>query len=629
MCGIAGIALKEGSRPVDAALLQAMTDRLRHRGPDAEGTFSAPGIGLGSRRLSIIDLETGDQPIANEDGSIVVVCNGEIYNYVELRAELLAAGHEFRTQSDTEVIVHLYEEHGVGCVERLRGMFALALWDSSRRRLFLARDRLGIKPLYYAETAQTLYFASEQKALLEADDVPREISPRGVNDLLTLGFVAAPATMFAGIRQLMPGTWLRHEGGSASIHRYWDASFPPRDERAPRVREDTWVEALGEKLEEVVRLHLRSDVVVGAWLSGGLDSSAIVSLMLRQLGRPVHVASLSFDSPGIDEIRTQRTLLDFPEYDLISRVRVCTAKDFARLPEALWFSEDPSASGIEILRLLAAEESAQDVKVILTGEGADEVFGGYPWFQFDKLLRPLAKLPQPMKRAMMLGSFLPNRYPRIGGMFLATPEMNAERYRVTVGWGRPTVTRRLLSADLASRAVDVEGCAWELDLPKGFSRWHPFAQLQYYELNVRLPSFVNHTLDRCSMARSVEARVPFLDHELVEFAAHIPPSLKMKGLREKHVLREAVADCLPHEIASRKKRGLQAPTTAWLRQPLPEFAADLLSESSLRRKGYFDAAGVRRLLAEHQSSRGTWTYELFAALSLQLWDEIFLQGNRP
>jgi asparagine synthase (glutamine-hydrolysing) len=606
-----------------------MTDRLRHRGPDAEGTFSAPGIGLGSRRLSIIDLETGDQPIANEDGSIVVVCNGEIYNYVELRAELLAAGHEFRTQSDTEVIVHLYEEHGVGCVERLRGMFALALWDSSRRRLFLARDRLGIKPLYYAETAQTLYFASEQKALLEADDVPREISPRGVNDLLTLGFVAAPATMFAGIRQLMPGTWLRYEGGSASIHRYWDASFPPRDERAPRVREDTWVEALGEKLEEVVRLHLRSDVVVGAWLSGGLDSSAIVSLMLRQLGRPVHVASLSFDSPGIDEIRTQRTLLDFPEYDLISRVRVCTAKDFARLPEALWFSEDPSASGIEILRLLAAEESAQDVKVILTGEGADEVFGGYPWFQFDKLLRPLAKLPQPMKRAMMLGSFLPNRYPRIGGMFLATPEMNAERYRVTVGWGRPTVTRRLLSADLASRAVDVEGCAWELDLPKGFSRWHPFAQLQYYELNVRLPSFVNHTLDRCSMARSVEARVPFLDHELVEFAAHIPPSLKMKGLREKHVLREAVADCLPHEIANRKKRGLQAPTTAWLRQPLPEFAADLLSESSLRRKGYFDAAGVRRLLAEHQSSRGTWTYELFAVLSLQLWDEIFLQGNRP
>jgi asparagine synthase (glutamine-hydrolysing) len=277
MCGIAGIALKEGTRPVDAALLQAMTDRLRHRGPDAEGTFSAPGIGLGSRRLSIIDLETGDQPIANEDGSIVVVCNGEIYNYVELRDELQAMGHEFRTQSDTEVIVHLYEERGANCVERLRGMFALALWDSSRRRLFLARDRLGVKPLYCAETARGLYFASEQKALLEADDVPREISPRGVNDLFTLGFVAAPATLFASIHQLLPGTWLLFEDGSAAMHRYWDVKFPSRDEPAPRIREEEWTEALEEKLDEVVRLHLRSDVGVGAWLSGGVDSSAIVA----------------------------------------------------------------------------------------------------------------------------------------------------------------------------------------------------------------------------------------------------------------------------------------------------------------------------------------------------------------
>ena len=629
MCGIAGIALKEGTRPVDAALLQAMTDRLRHRGPDAEGTFVSAGIGLGSRRLSIIDLETGDQPIANEDGSIVVVCNGEIYNYVELRAELLAAGHEFRTQSDTEVIVHLYEEHGVGCVERLRGMFALALWDSGRRRLVLARDRLGIKPLYCAETARGLYFASEQKALLEADDVPREISPRGVNDLFTLGFVAVPATLFASIHQLLPGTWLLFEDGSASIHRYWDVKFPSRDEPAPRIREEEWTEALEEKLDEVVRLHLRSDVAVGAWLSGGVDSSAIVSLMLRQLGRPIHTASLSFDSPGMDEIRTQRTLLDFPEYDLISRVHVCTARDFARLPEALWFSEDPTTSGIEVMRLLTAEASAHDVKVILTGEGADEVFGGYPWFQFDKLLRPLARLRLPVKRMLLLGSFFPKRFPRVSGMFLAGPELNVDRYRTSVGRGCQAATHRILSPDLRSRVTNAQASGWELELPEAFDRWHPFAQLQYYELNVRLPSFVNHTLDRGSMARSVEARVPFLDHELVEFAARIPPSLKMKGLREKHILREAVADLLPREIADRKKRGLRAPTEAWLRGPLPEFAAELLSERSLHRKGYFDPAGVQERLAEHRLGRGEWTHELLGVLSLQLWDEIFLQGNRP
>ena len=629
MCGIAGIALKEGTKPVDAALLQAMTDRLRHRGPDAQGVFVAAGIGLGSRRLSIIDLETGNQPIANEDGSVVVVCNGEIYNYVELRAKLVAAGHRFRTQSDTEVIVHLYEDCGTGCVERLRGMFALALWDSRRRRLFLARDRLGIKPLYYAETARGLYFASEQKAILEASDVPRELSSRGVKDLFTLGFVAAPATLFVDIHQLLPGTWLLFEDGSLSIRRYWDVRFPSPGEPAPRIHEEQWVEALEEKLDEVVRLHLRSDVAVGAWLSGGLDSSAIVSLMLRHLGRPVHTASLGFDSPGMDEIRTQRTLLDFPEYDLISRVPVCTARDFARLPEAVWHSEDPSTSGIEVIRLLTAEASAKDVKVVLTGEGADEIFGGYPWFQFDKLLRPLARLPLPVKRMILLGSFFPKRFPRVSGMLLAGPEMDVNRYRTSVGWGSEEATRRILSPDLRSRVADLQESGWELELPEAFHRWHPFDQLQYYELHVRLPSHVNHTLDRSSMACSVEARVPFLDHELVEFVARIPPSVKMKGLREKHILREAVANLLPREIAERKKRGLNAPTEAWLRAPLPEFAAELLSERSLGRKGYFDPASVRELLAEHRQGHGKWTYNLFGVLVLQLWDEIFLQGNRP
>jgi asparagine synthase (glutamine-hydrolysing) len=629
MCGIVGIVNRDATKPPDVALLRAMTDRLRHRGPDAAGTFIAAGIGLGSRRLSIIDLESGDQPIASENGSIVVVCNGEIYNYIELRAELTAQGHAFRTQSDTEVIVHLYEEHEFRFVERLRGMFAIALWDASRRRLLLARDRLGIKPLYYAETAGGLYFASEQKAILEAGEVPRELSPRAVSDLLSLGFVATPATMFRDIRQLSPGTWLEYKGGAATVRAYWDVRFPARGEPAPLVSERVWVEALRDKLAEIVRLHLRSDVEVGAWLSGGLDSSAIVSLMLCQLGRPVHAVSLAFESSKMDEIRTQRTLLDFPEYDLISRVLVCSAKDFARLPEALWFAEDPSLSGIEVIRLLTAEASARDVKVVMTGEGADEVFGGYPWFKLDKLLRPLARLPWPLKRLMLLGPLLSRRFPRVSSMLLADPEMNTGRYRMTAGWGRDGEPRRLLANDLASRVADPKQSSWELALPEGFAGWHPFSQLQYFELKVRLPSFINHTLDRGSMARSLEARVPFLDHELVEFAARIPPALKLKGMREKHVLREAAADFLPREIASRRKHGLRAPTAAWLRGPLPEFASELLSEPALRRKGYFDPRVVRRFLAEHRSGRTTWTSELFTVLCLQLWDEIFLRGLRP
>jgi asparagine synthase (glutamine-hydrolysing) len=629
MCGIAGIARRDGTGSVDPALLETMLDLLRHRGPDAAGSFVADGIGLGSRRLSIIDLETGDQPIANEDGTVHVVCNGEIYNYVEFRAELSARGHVFRTKSDTEVIVHLYEEEGVDCVRRLRGMFAIALWDSSRRRLLLSRDRFGIKPLHYAETACGLCFASEQKAILAVGDVPREIDAHGVADVFTLGFVAAPATMFASIRQLLPGTSLTFEDSRTSIHRYWDPAFPPRDDPAPRLDEREWAEALREKLEESVRLHLRSDVPVGAWLSGGLDSSAVVALMSRQLGRPVHVASLGFDIPGMDEIRTQRTLRDFPEYDLVSRLRICTLADFARLPEALWFSEQPTTSGLDIVRLLTAEESARDVKVILTGEGADEVFGGYRYFQYEKLLRPLARLPQPVKRAMMLGSLLPQRFPRPGGMILARPEMTADRYRVAVGWTRLAGAGQLFSPDLASRVAGLGAAEWDVPPPASFPDWHPFSQLQYYDLKVRLPSFVNHAVDRASMARSVEARVPFLDHELVELAARIPPCLKMKWLREKHILREAVADCLPHEIVNRRKRGLNAPTAAWLRAPLPEFASDLLSEASLRKKGYFDPASVRRCLVEHQAGHNARTYELFGVLSLQLWDEIFLRGNRP
>lgn len=628
MCGIAGIAAGPG-HAADAALLKAMTDRLRHRGPDAEGFFVADGIGLGSRRLSIIDLQTGDQPITNEDGSIVVVCNGEIYNYIELRSELQKSGHSFRTRSDTEAIAHLYEEMGVRFVERLRGMFAIALWDGRRRRLLLARDRFGIKPLYYAETARGLFFASEQKALLEIRELPREISPRGVFDILTLGFVAAPATLFSAIRQLPPGTRLLYENGAVARQRYWDAVFPAGGKSTPRRSEHEWAEALREKLEETVRLHLRSDVAVGAWLSGGLDSSIVVSLMLRQLGRPVHAVSLAFAHPGMDEIRGQRTLLDSAAEGLISRIHVCTPEDFIRLPEAIWFAEDPSASGVEVMRLLAAEASARDVKVVLTGEGADEIFGGYPWFKFDRVLRPLAALPPLVKRTMLLGPLLADRFPRLSGMLMAGAKMDAERYRATVGWGRDGKPRRLLAPVLAAAVDGVTESGWELDLPAAFSRWHPFAQLQYYEFNVRLPSFVNHTLDRGSMARSLEARVPFLDHELAEFAAGIPPALKLKGRREKHILRKAVADSLPRAIVRRRKRGLRAPTTDWLRSPLPEFASELLSERALREKGYFDPACVRRLLEEHRSGRKAWTAELFSVLSLQLWDEIFLRGYRP
>ncbi|MGB2982861.1 MAG: asparagine synthase (glutamine-hydrolyzing), partial [Candidatus Bipolaricaulia bacterium] len=327
MCGITGVAFAGAGRIPDLSMLRAMTDTLRHRGPDGEGYHLDSGVGLGVRRLSIIDLETGDQPISNENGSVVVVCNGEIYNYVELRNELEARGHVFRSQSDTEVIVHLYEESGTRCLERLRGMFAFAIWDAVRSELLLARDRFGIKPLYYAPTEDGVYFGSEQKAILASRGVGREVDLRGLHDLLTMGFVVAPSTLFAAIRQLEPGTFLVYREGELSIARYWDVAFPRRSEALAGRTDEAWASALLEKLDETVSIHLRSDVPVGAWLSPGIDSSTIVALMARHRGGPIHTTTLGFEAPEADEVQGQKSLIDFAEHPLVSRMARCCAAD--------------------------------------------------------------------------------------------------------------------------------------------------------------------------------------------------------------------------------------------------------------------------------------------------------------
>ncbi len=627
MCGIGGIVYRETSRPVDAGLLKVMMDELRHRGPDAEGSFLAPGIGLGVRRLSIIDLETGDQPQSNEDGTIHVVCNGEIYNYVELRENLVSAGHRFRTHSDTEVIVHLYEDLGMELVNRLRGMFAFAVWDERSRRLLLARDRLGIKPLYYAETSDGLYFASEQKALLKADGIARDIDPEALETLFALGFVVAPTTLFRSIRQLPAGHVLSFFEGRMTVREYWDMQFPARDEAACGKSGEGWADALRAKLEETVRIHLRSDVPVGAWLSGGLDSSAVVALMAKQLERPIHASSLSFESRTRDEIHTQRTLLDFPEYRVAPHVTVCTRGDFERFPEALWYFEDPTTSGLEIVRMLISEAIAGDVKVVMTGEGADETFGGYPWFRSNKLLRPFSHLPLPLRYAARAGPLVWKRLERASRLVIAEPEMNAARYRISIGRISDGAAERLLSPELRRSLPDSEEFSWEPNVPRRFSRWHPFNQLMYYEIKVRLPSFVLPVVDRGSMAKSLEARVPFLDHELVELTAQIPPRLKLKRLREKYILRRAIGDLIPREIVARRKRGLAAPVGEWIRDPIPEFAADLLSPSALRRTGYFRPEGVARTLEEHRGGARDRAGDLLGVLAVQLWDELFVKRS--
>jgi asparagine synthase (glutamine-hydrolysing) len=628
MCGICGVVARDSSGPIDGPMLERMTDILRHRGPDGRGFLRAPGVGLGVQRLSIVDLETGDQPIAGEDGTVTLVCNGEIYNSPELRTELEGRGHRFRTRSDVEVIVHLYEEQGVECLHRLRGMFAFALWDGPRRRVMLARDRLGIKPLHYAVGPDGLYFGSELKAILESGRIAREVDVHALDDLFTLGFVVAPRTLFKTIRRLLPGEYLLYAEGVVSTHRYWHPRFPPRGAPLPGRSAHEWAECLRAKLDECVRIHLRSDVPVGTWLSAGVDSSGITSLARRATGGPLQTFTLGFEDPAYDEVGHQKTLDQFPGYDLVNERAVCGANSFELYPKALWHTEDPSAAGIEIPRLILSEASARRVKVVLTGEGADEIFGGYPWFRWDRLLRPLAALPLPVRRLMLLGSLIPTWQPRGSRVLMAPRTMSLTRYRHLIGPVREDAHEAILSPAVRLGAGPGQDGPWLAD---GEIRdWTSFAQLQHYEMTVRMPDFVVHTLDRLSMAHGLEARVPFLDHELVELCAQIPPRLKLRGSQEKYILRQALRGALPPEILGRNKRGLQAPVRGWLRGPLPPFAEDLLSPDRLRDKGYFAPDAVRALLEGYRRQTGPAEGpSLLSVLAIQLWDELFVRGRGP
>lgn len=602
-----------------------MTDIMTHRGPDNSGFHIAPGVGLGIRRLSIIDLQTGDQPISNEDGTITLICNGEIYNFKELRKELLAAGHRFKTNTDVEVIVHLYEQHGVDCVNYLRGMFGFALWDERSRRLMLARDRIGIKPLHYSSGSEGLFFGSESKSILMSGSIERQLDLDAMKELFDVGIVLSPKTLFSRIRHLRPGHYLLYQDGRLSVHKYWDLNFgSPTENRSAQ----EWAESLRAKLEESVRIHLRSDVPLGAWLSAGLDSSSVVSLMSRMSNLPVQTFTLAFENREFDEVSRHKLLTDFAGYNVSNQQTVCRANDFKLFPKAIWHCEDPFTRAVGIPLLLLAQLASKSVKVVLDGEGSDEVFGGYPWFRTFKLLQPITKLPLAIRKILAGMPLLRRKWPRATRLFVAPgTRMTHARYKKFIDHSNMEFDERIFSKDLRHAISKYENNDGELTLPQDFERWHPFAQLQYLEIKVRLSDYITRNLDATSMAYSLEVRVPFLDHEFVEFCAQIPPALKMRGLREKYILRRAMRNDLPEEIVRRKKRGLAAPYGQWIRD-LPEFAKELLSEKELREKGYFNSKFVLDMLEQHRSGKVNYAPQLMGVLGIHIWDRLFVQGCR-
>ncbi len=624
MCGIAGLAYAEPTRVPDPEPLARMARAVRHRGPDGEGFHRAEGIGLAVRRLAIVAPEDGDQPVANEDGTLILTCNGEIYNAPELRRELESRGHRFRTGSDVEVVLHLYEERGDDCLHELRGMFALAVWDAPRRRLLLARDRLGIKSLNWARTRDGLAFGSEGKAIVAGGALEPEIDPAAVDDLLRFGFVVGPRSIFRGMRELLPGWKLAFHAGETRLERWW--RLPLGEKPRPDRSEREWAAALRERLTEAVRLHLRADVPVAAWLSGGIDSSTIVALAAREMSHPLEVYSLGFEDPDCDEL-AGGTLSDEAGAPPLHVERVILDRaSFEAYPRAVWHAETPTTSALEIPRWVLSEATARGHKAVLTGEGSDELLGGYWWYRVDRWARPMALVPEAIRRAALEPFW--GVAPWLVGAALAPAGPEIDRFAAIIGPRHATSREALYGPDFRRSIADARRGGPQPDdgLPERLPG-HPFERLQAVDANVRLSSYIERKLDRLSMAHGLEVRLPFLDPEVMDLLARVPPRFKLRGRTEKHVLREATRGLLPESIRRRRKRGLTAPLDRWMRGPLPEFAAELLAPDRLRAKGYFDPREVAARLAAHRAGRKGAAGSLMGVLAVQLWDELFLAGR--
>jgi asparagine synthase (glutamine-hydrolysing) len=617
VCGICGIATAHGAADVEA--LRAMSDLLVHRGPDSAGERVDGGVALAARRLSIIDLEHGDQPIANEDGSCVVVQNGEIYNYPELRRELERAGHELRTHCDTEALVHLYEEHGPGFAERLRGMFAAAIWDARRRRLVLARDRYGIKPLYYRHVGGELRFASELRAL------PRgEIDLDALEAFLAFNSIPAPYSIFRDVRKLPAGHVLVWEDGEVSLERYARPG-PAAEDELRTGDEAELVEELRARLRDSVRAHLLSDVPVGVLLSGGVDSAVLAALAAQETPEPVHTFTIGFAERSFDERDDARLvaerygtahheLLVRPEPELLLRA----------LAEAF---DEPFADSSALPTYLVSQLAAEHVKVALSGEGGDELFGGYYTYAADLWadhLAPLARAVRPLVEALPASTRKASLDYKAKRFVRAAHLPPLERHH---GW------KEIFSGDARAELTGRHTAFDPVDVYR--ARYAETAgapqlgRLQDVDFGVYLVDDLLVKTDRASMAHSLEARVPFLDPLVTNLAFALPTRLKVRGLAKKVLLRKAAEPLLPAEVVHGRKRGFSIPAAAWLRGELEPFARTTLSAENLQRQGFFQAQPVSRLIDEHVAGREDWSRQLWGLLAFTLWYERHVEQEPP
>jgi asparagine synthase (glutamine-hydrolysing) len=630
MCGICG---KYSPSGVKTEELDAMLDTIVHRGPDDSGCYVNANIGLGSRRLSIIDLETGNQPISNEDGTVWIVYNGEMYNYKSLRTQLESKGHLFRTGSDTEVIVHLYEEVGEHCVEQLSGMFAFALWDERQQKLLLARDRIGQKPMFYSRDGADLLFGSEMKAILALHHQERELDPLAMHDYLSLRFIPSPLTIFKHIQKLPPAHTLVFQNGQIRLRRYWHLSFREK----LTMSEPEILEALREKLKQTVASHLMSDVPVGALLSGGLDSSLIVAILAGDLARKTNTFSIGVAESDFDELPFARLVAE--QYETQHVEERVAANVIQSLPEMIWHLDEPS-DPIAACMFQAARLASRHVKVVLGGDGGDELFAGFDRYVGARYIDMYSLMPLALRQGLM-GPML-DRLPDSFTYKSLTQKLRwlhhlslqataAEQYAEATCFFRFTHEgKHALYSDKLWGEMEERNSTTAITEP--FNRAeadHLLDRMLYTDFVTRLPEHSLVLTDRMSMAHGLEVRSPFLDHEMVEFLAKVPAEIKVQNHQPKYLMRKLAANYLPAPILQREKQGFMLPIAYWFRTDLFPLVSQMLEHSHFVRDGWFKKENIQRLLEEHRSNRYDHHVRLWMLLTLELWHQLYIEGRKP
>ena len=640
MCGISGIAYSSRSgRTVDPSTLRRMCDAIRHRGPDDDGYFVDGAVGIGMRRLSIVDVAGGHQPMTNEDGTVHIVYNGEIYNHADYREELEARGHRYRTHCDTETILHLYEEHGPACVRALRGMFAFAVWDATKRELFVARDRLGVKPLYYVhDAAGSLFFGSEIKTLLEAGAVKPEINFAALPDYLANHAPSGEETLFSGVKRLPPGHTLRWRDGEIRIERYWDVHFAEAGgaHGLPRKSDDDYVAEWSELFRESVRLRLMADVPLGMFLSGGIDSSAIAATMSRMVDAPIKTFSVAFAEREANELEYARIVARAFKTDH-HEVVVSPEEFWGALPELIWHEDEPLAHPSSVALYFVSLLASRHVKVVLTGEGSDELLAGYDRYRktvFNLALgaRYHSAVPDALRRAVAGAvEALPvasRARHKLRRTFLSlTPDIETIYFDNFAVFPR-AMQRGLLTPEVQARAGTADPYARVSRYLRETDAETLLGRLLYADIKTYLHELLMKQ-DQMSMAASIESRVPFLDHKLVEYTSLLPERLKLRGWTTKYVLRRSMKDVLPEAILKRPKMGFPVPVGAWLRGAYGHVLDEFVTGERALARGLFDESTVRGLVARHRAGVEDHTERLWSLVNFEMWQRRFIDGEEP